>query len=83
MPVTDETRYSDAMKELNEIVEDMKTSEDVDVDDLVVNVGRAKELLDFCGQKIQRASTQIQNVVTALQENKAPEQSEAIRDPRS
>ena len=59
--------YRQAMAELTGIVDRLREAEDVDVDELVTDVARAKELVDFCGQKIKKADAAIQGIVSELQ----------------
>ena len=59
--------YRNAMSELQEIVTRLRDTENVDVDDLVTDVARAKELIDFCGGKIKRADAAIKTIVGELQ----------------
>ena len=59
--------YRNAMEELQSIVQRLRESEDVDVDELVKDVARAKELIDFCNGKIKRAEAEIKTIVDELQ----------------
>jgi exodeoxyribonuclease VII small subunit len=59
--------YREAMAELQTIVTRLRDTEDVDVDDLVTDVARAKELIDFCGAKIKRADAAIKTIVGEIQ----------------
>ena len=59
--------YREAMGELEEILGRLRGSDDVDVDELVKDVARAKHLLDFCGAKIRRADAAIKTIVAELQ----------------
>lgn len=64
---TKQLTYRDAMGELQGIVDRLRDSEDIDVDDLVNDVSRAKELIGFCGGKIKRADAAIKTIVQELQ----------------
>ena len=66
--------YREAMNELQEIVDRLRQTEDIDVDDLVKDVTRAKELIDFCGGKIQKAQVQIEKIVGELRESEEGEE---------
>jgi exodeoxyribonuclease VII small subunit len=59
--------YREAMGELQGIVDRLRDTEDIDVDDLVTDVSRAKELITFCGGKIKRADAAIKTIVQELQ----------------
>ena len=59
--------YRDAMGELQKIVNRLRDTDNVDVDDLVKDVARAKELIDFCGGKIKKADAAIKTIVGQLQ----------------
>jgi exodeoxyribonuclease VII small subunit len=64
---TSEMTYREAMTKLTEIVNRLRDSENVDVDELVTDVGRAKELIRFCDGKIKRADAAIKGIVSELQ----------------
>jgi hypothetical protein len=53
--------------ELQKIVTGLRNTEDVDVDELVTDVARAKEPIDYCGGKIKRADVAIKAIVGELQ----------------
>src|SRR3954468_15759061 len=59
--------YREAMAELKGILDRLRGGDDVDVDELVTDVARAKVLLDFCGAKIRRADAAIKTIVAELQ----------------
>lgn len=64
---TNQLTYRQAMGELKKVVERLRDGEDVDVDELVSDVARAKELIDFCGAKVKKADTAIKGIVSQLQ----------------
>ncbi len=64
---TDQLTYRQAMGELKAIVDRLRDGEDVDVDELVTDVARAKELIDFCGAKVKKADATIKGIVAELQ----------------
>ena len=64
---TNQMTYRQAMGELKTIVERLRDGEDVDVDELVADVARAKELIDFCGAKVKKADAAIKGIVAELQ----------------
>jgi exodeoxyribonuclease VII small subunit len=66
--------YRDAMTELQSIVNRLRETEDIDVDELVRDVARAKELIDYCDSKIKRADTAIKTIVSQLQVGESPPQ---------
>ena len=45
--------YESALKELQEVIDDLR-NELVSVDDLTEKVKRAKELIDFCKNKLRK-----------------------------
>jgi hypothetical protein len=55
----------------------------IDVDDLVTDVTRAKELLDYCQGKIQRADVQIRSVIEDLKpvDNVQPPEAGPLQQP--
>jgi exodeoxyribonuclease VII small subunit len=69
--VTDEIGYADAMRELDDILEELER-DDLDVDVLAARVQRASELIQLCRSRIARAQADVDRVVTDL-ESLAPE----------
>jgi len=69
--VTDEIGYADAMRELDDILEELER-DDLDVDVLAARVQRASELIQLCRTRIARAQADVDRVVTDL-ESLAPE----------
>ena len=69
---TNQMTYRQAMGELKTIVARLRDGEDVDVDELVADVARAKELIDFCGAKIKKADAKIKDIVAELQTAEEP-----------
>lgn len=61
-----ELSYRNAMSELSQIMGRLKEAEDVDVDELVRDVARAKELIQFCDGKIRNADAEIKTIVSEL-----------------
>ncbi len=62
---TNQMTYREAMGELKTIVDRLREGEDVD--ELVADVARAKELIDFCGAKVKKADATIKGIVAELQ----------------
>jgi len=58
--------YRDAMKELEEILDELE-SESLDVDLLAERVKRASELIELCRDRIVRAKTDVDAIVTDLE----------------
>ncbi len=69
--MTDEIGYADAMRELDDILEELER-DDLDVDVLATRVQRASELIQLCRTRIARAQADVDKVVTDL-ESLAPE----------
>ena len=63
--MTDEIGYADAMRELDDILEELER-DDLDVDVLAVRVQRASELIQLCRGRIARAQADVDRVVTDL-----------------
>ena len=57
-----EIKYSEAIKELNQILEDLET-ERVDVDEVSLRVKRAIELIKLCKDKIKKTEWEVKNVI--------------------
>ena len=70
--MTDEIGYGDAMRELDDILEELER-DDLDVDVLAARVQRASELIQLCRGRIARAQADVDRVVTDL-EALAPEE---------
>ena len=70
--MTDEIGYADAMRELDDILEELER-DDLDVDVLAARVQRASELIHLCRGRIARAQADVDRVVTDL-ESLAPEE---------
>jgi exodeoxyribonuclease VII small subunit len=64
---TTQMTYRQSMGELKTIVDRLRECEDVDVDELVTDVARAKELIEFCGAKVRKADAAIKGIVSELQ----------------
>ncbi|OQX81155.1 MAG: exodeoxyribonuclease VII small subunit [Candidatus Omnitrophica bacterium 4484_70.1] len=62
-----ELKYSQAIEELNQIVEDLQ-KETVDVDELSLKVKRAVELIKLCKEKIHKTELEVKNIVKELEE---------------
>ena len=60
-----EPRYSEAIAELEQILDQIENDE-VDLDDLGGKVERAAELISLCRGKIERAELQVERIVTSL-----------------
>jgi exodeoxyribonuclease VII small subunit len=64
--VTEEIGYADAMRELDDILEELER-DDLDVDVLATRVQRASELIQLCRTRIARAQADVDRVVTDLE----------------
>jgi exodeoxyribonuclease VII small subunit len=64
--VTEEIGYADAMRELDDILEELER-DDLDVDVLAAKVQRASELIELCRGRIARAQADVDRVVTDLE----------------
>ena len=64
--MTEEIGYADAMRELDEILEELER-DDLDVDVLAARVQRASELIQLCRGRIARAQADVDRVVTDLE----------------
>jgi len=64
--VTEEIGYADAMRELDDILEELER-DDLDVDVLAAKVQRASELIQLCRGRISRAQADVDRVVTDLE----------------
>ena len=62
--------FSDAMAELEAILERIE-GEEIDIDRLSEELGRAAELLETCRGKIRRAEVEVTQIVQSLEESEA------------
>ena len=62
-----EPGYAQAMAELEEILEELE-GDDLDVDVLADRVRRASELIKTCRERITRAESELEGIVTDLDE---------------
>ena len=72
--MTDEIGYGDAMRELDDILEELER-DDLDVDVLAARVQRASELIQLCRGRIARAQADVDRVVTDLESLATPDES--------
>lgn len=63
--MNEELTYSQALEELRAIHGRLR-GDDVDVDNLIADVERAAELLDFCQKRITSVGEQLEEVLTDL-----------------
>ncbi len=71
---TDEIGFSAAMQELEAILGRIE-SEEVDIDQLAEELGRAAELLELCRGRIRKAEVEVTQIVQGL-ETPAPADAE-------
>ena len=70
-----EPGYAEAMAELEAILEELE-SDELDVDVLADRVGRASELIKSCRARIARAQSEVEGIVTDLEDFNADEDEE-------
>ena len=63
-----ELSFSQAMEELESVLRRIEGDE-VDIDLLGRELGRAAELLEICRKKIRRAEVEVQQIVEAIEED--------------
>ncbi len=61
-------KYSDAIGELNAILDDLQ-SERVDVDEVSVKVKRAVELVNLCREKIEKTELEVRKIVKEFEKD--------------
>ncbi|MFA5008020.1 MAG: exodeoxyribonuclease VII small subunit [Candidatus Omnitrophota bacterium] len=66
-------KYSEAVSELNNILEDLE-SERVDVDELTVRVKRAVELIKLCREKIEETELEVRKIVKEFDKDSKTEE---------
>ncbi len=67
LPAADEIRYSEALSELEQILDRIENDE-VDLDDLGQQVDRAAQLIQVCRGKIEKAEVQVRRIIDSLDE---------------
>jgi exodeoxyribonuclease VII small subunit len=63
---TQEVGFSEAMQELEAILGRIE-SEEVDIDQLAEELGRAAELLELCRGRIRKAEVEVSQIVQSLE----------------
>ena len=61
-----ELTYTEAMKQLEEISRNISSGE-LDVDQLAAKLKQAKELVEFCKQKLQSVEADVNQILSAEQ----------------
>ena len=72
-----EIKYSEAIKELNQILEDLET-ERIDVDEVSLKVKRAIELIKLCRDKIKKTEWEVKNVIKEFEKEIDYEEEEEV-----
>ena len=67
-PAAPEVSFNDALAELEQILGRLER-DDVDLDRLATELGRAAELLDVCRTKIRKAELEVSHIVEKLGED--------------
>ncbi|PKR80579.1 exodeoxyribonuclease VII small subunit [Brumimicrobium salinarum] len=68
MKITDKTTYEKALQRLKEIVGALESKE-IKIDNLSETVIEAKELVDFCREKLDKTEEDIKRIITPENEN--------------
>lgn len=74
-----ELSFSQAMEELEAVLRRIE-GEEIDIDQLGTELGRAAELLELCRKKIRRAEMEVQQIVQKIEEEE-PGSADAGPDP--
>lgn len=64
-PLPEKTSYDDAVRELQDILQQMQGSE-LGIDALTSKLQRASALLDFCQQRLTKTEAEVQAVLKRL-----------------
>ena len=64
-PLPENTSYEDAVRELQDILQQMQSSE-LGIDALTSKLQRASTLLDFCQQRLTKTEAEVQAVLKRL-----------------
>ena len=68
MKITDKTTYEEALQRLKEIVGALELKE-IKIDNLSETVIEAKELVDFCRNKLDKTEEDIKRIIAPDEEN--------------
>jgi exodeoxyribonuclease VII small subunit len=74
------TSYNEAINELDELIESM-TSNEVDIDTVVNDVSRAKDLIKLCQSKLFDVNSKVNEIVDSMGSNNKNEQAKASSEP--
>ncbi len=64
---TEKLTYEAALKQLNAIVQQLERKE-IKIDDLSTTVEKAKELVDFCREKLDKTEEDIKKIIDDQEE---------------
>lgn len=67
--MTEDINYTEAYKELQEIVTDMENSE-ITVDELDIKIKRAAELIKICKDKLYKTEQNVQEILEEIKNYK-------------
>jgi exodeoxyribonuclease VII small subunit len=70
----DSRSYKEALKELHDLVQQLETAQDIDVDALPAMTARAAELLTFCQQRLATVETEVSRTLGGLDTHGAGQQ---------
>ncbi len=59
--------YSNALKELKQIVERLESNNEINMDELNVQVKKASELIAYCKKELTQISSEVQKIVDEIQ----------------
>lgn len=76
-----ELSFGQAMEELESVLRRIEDDE-IDVDQLASELGRAAQLLKVCRKKIRRAEVEVQQIVEQIEED-GPDSGEPAAEPRA
>ncbi|MEB3205469.1 MAG: exodeoxyribonuclease VII small subunit [Candidatus Sericytochromatia bacterium] len=62
----DSRSYKEALKELHDLVQQLETAQDIDVDALPAMTTRAAELLKFCQQRLATVESEVSRTLASL-----------------
>jgi len=70
----DSRSYKEALKELHDLVQQLETAQDIDVDALPAMTARAAELLRFCQQRLATVESEVSRTLASLDPDDAGQQ---------
>lgn len=60
--------YSDAVAELETILTQLESNNDVNLEDIAAKVKRASELMDFCKKELSQIDKELEEMISSIED---------------